>query len=311
MNMNTLCIRVWIRRKLRSGALGCCSSRVSRSFIPSRSLIGKEHDVGNATRTLRSKATTATTTTSRRGGLNLNERFSRYSYTGRPTKLSQLSEPGMAHQSSQEAASRLARENEEYHLVASIRIPKKPRPPADDGSSQFLPPLLIRVLFCQLSLTFSSTISDALCSIIIYTRMLVSSGYLIRSSTFNPHRLTFMPLHYFCISNSSMSGCAVCVYDLYIEAKSTYTQALSTSLTSLKEHNVPSSSWPKEVLILSKKQSNDARATADAAADDASSSSKPVSFQDEEDEDGDDDDRNVDASMKAFMELEKRLKKSS
>lgn len=107
-----------------------------------------------------------------------------------------------------------------------------------------------------------------------------------------------------------MSGCAVCVYDLYIEAKSTYTQALSTSLTSLREHNVPSSSWPKEVLILSKKQSNDARAT--AADADVSFSSEPVSFQDEEDEDGDDDDdRNVDASMKAFMELEKRLKKSS
>lgn len=150
MNMNTLCIRAWTRRKLRSGALERCSSRnacVSCAFLPSHSLIGKEHDVGNATRTLGSKATTATATTSRRGGLNLNERFSRYSYTGRPTKLSQLSEPGMAHQSSQEAASRLARESEEYHLVAGIRIPKKPRPPADDGSFQFLPPLLIGCCF--------------------------------------------------------------------------------------------------------------------------------------------------------------------
>src|ERR1700733_285060 len=103
-----------------------------------------------------------------------------------------------------------------------------------------------------------------------------------------------------------MSGCALCVYDLYIEAKSTYTKALSTSLNSLKEHNVPASLWPKEVLVLSKKQSNSARAA--AAAADASSPPEPASFQDEDEEDSDD--RKVDASMKAFMELEKRLKNS-
>jgi len=102
-----------------------------------------------------------------------------------------------------------------------------------------------------------------------------------------------------------MSGCALCVYDLYIEAKSTYTKALSTSLTSLKERNVPASLWPKEILTLSKKQSNGTR-TADT---DASSSSETASIQDEDEEDGDD--RKVDASVKAFMELEKRLKKSS
>ena len=103
-----------------------------------------------------------------------------------------------------------------------------------------------------------------------------------------------------------MSGCALCVYDLYIEAKSTYTKALSTSLNSLKEHNVPASLWPKEALVLSKKQSNSARA---AAAADVSSPPEPASFQDEDEEDSYD--RKVDASMKAFMELEKRLKKSS
>jgi hypothetical protein len=144
MNVNTLRIHVWTRRKLRSGALERCASRnayVSRASFPSRSLIEKKHDAGNATRTLASKATT---TTRRRGGLNLNDRFSHYSHTGRPiidTKLSQLSEPGMAHQSSQEAASRLARESEDYYLVAGVRIPKKPRPPADDGSFHFRLPI--------------------------------------------------------------------------------------------------------------------------------------------------------------------------
>ena len=158
--MNTLCIHVWTRRKLRSSAFERCYRRnacVSRTFFPSRSLIGQEHDVvGNATRTLTSKATT-TTTTRRRGGLNLNERFSQYSYTQRPiidTKLSQLSEPGMAHQSSQVAASRLARESEEYSLVAGVRIPKKPRPPADNGAFHFRLPMLIGCCFVSESWHF-------------------------------------------------------------------------------------------------------------------------------------------------------------
>ena len=157
--MNTLCIHVWTRCKFRSGALERCFSRdayASRTSSPPRSLTGKEH--GNAIRTLASKATT-TTTTRRRGGLSLNERFSHYPYTGRPiidTKLSQLSEPGMAHQGSRGAASRLARESEEYFLVGGVRIPKKPRPPADNGSFHFRLPIFDRVLFYQLLLTFPS-----------------------------------------------------------------------------------------------------------------------------------------------------------
>jgi hypothetical protein len=86
-----------------------------------------------------------------------------------------------------------------------------------------------------------------------------------------------------------MSGCAICVYDLYIEAKAAYSKALAASLTALEEQSVPKSLWPKEVLALSK-QPGDPRQTPSASLED---------------------DGPLDASIKAFMELEKRLKKSS
>lgn len=88
-----------------------------------------------------------------------------------------------------------------------------------------------------------------------------------------------------------MSGCAVCVYDIYIEATAAYSKALAQSLTSLEELKVPKSLWPKEVLALSK-QSNDGDPTFQTS----------TSFED---------DSPLDATLKAFMELEKRLKKSS
>lgn len=86
-----------------------------------------------------------------------------------------------------------------------------------------------------------------------------------------------------------MSGCAICVYDLYIEAKAAYSKALAASLTAPDEQRVPKSLWPKEVLALSKRP-RDLRQTSS------------VSFED---------DGPLDATMKAFMELEKRLKRPS
>ena len=44
-----------------------------------------------------------------------------------------------------------------------------------------------------------------------------------------------------------MSGCAVCVQDLYVEALDEYTKALATLRTSLSLLNVPEDKWPPEV----------------------------------------------------------------
>ena len=44
-----------------------------------------------------------------------------------------------------------------------------------------------------------------------------------------------------------MSGCAVCVQDLYVEALDEYTKALATLRTSLGLLNVPEDKWPPEV----------------------------------------------------------------
>ncbi|KAI0765345.1 hypothetical protein C8Q74DRAFT_1318736 [Fomes fomentarius] len=44
-----------------------------------------------------------------------------------------------------------------------------------------------------------------------------------------------------------MSGCAVCVYDLYDEARKDYIQALDNLRSNLDELNIPESEWPVDI----------------------------------------------------------------
>ena len=44
-----------------------------------------------------------------------------------------------------------------------------------------------------------------------------------------------------------MSGCAVCVYDLYEESTERYKQAVSSLRTSLSALNIPESEWPHRI----------------------------------------------------------------
>lgn len=44
-----------------------------------------------------------------------------------------------------------------------------------------------------------------------------------------------------------MSGCAVCVLDLYAEALDEYKQALDTLRTSLNALKIPEDQWPEEI----------------------------------------------------------------
>ena len=44
-----------------------------------------------------------------------------------------------------------------------------------------------------------------------------------------------------------MSGCSVCVYDLYEESVEAYKQSLSTIRASLDKLNIPESQWPPDI----------------------------------------------------------------
>lgn len=50
-----------------------------------------------------------------------------------------------------------------------------------------------------------------------------------------------------------MSGCAVCVYDLYDESLTQYREAVQTLRTSLAAMNVPEHEWPEHIRTKSKK----------------------------------------------------------
>lgn len=86
---------------------------------------------------------------------------------------------------------------------------------------------------------------------------------------------------YYIYTECCMSGCAVCIYDLYMEAKEGYRQSLRTALTQLEEKGVPKELWPVEVVALAEKRK----------------SHPDLEEQGEED-----------PTMKAFLELERRLK---
>ena len=94
------------------------------------------------------------------------------------------------------------------------------------------------------------------------------------------------------LSQHSMSGCAVCIYDLYLESKASYSEALLKALDELEKRKVNRSLWPNEVIALWNKQNG----TKDGLSVDGMVREKDV------DEDP------LDATMQAFLELEKRLK---
>lgn len=76
-----------------------------------------------------------------------------------------------------------------------------------------------------------------------------------------------------------MSGCAICVHDLYADALKEYRDSLRRLRETLRLKSVHESLWPKELIALS-----------DGGV---------------EDEDGAD----LDPTMKAFMQMEKGLKR--
>ncbi len=51
-----------------------------------------------------------------------------------------------------------------------------------------------------------------------------------------------------------MSGCAVCVHDLYVDAIQSYTSSLHSAREFLVDRGVHSSLWPVELLHLGKKR---------------------------------------------------------
>ena len=58
-----------------------------------------------------------------------------------------------------------------------------------------------------------------------------------------------------------MSGCAICVHDLYLDALSTYDESVSSLRSSLSALNIPEPEWPSDIKSTSiesneKKKSN-------------------------------------------------------
>ncbi|CAE6504127.1 unnamed protein product [Rhizoctonia solani] len=82
-----------------------------------------------------------------------------------------------------------------------------------------------------------------------------------------------------------MSGCAVCVYDLYLDSLNTYKQEAKTARTHLREKSIPVTEWPDDLQEQERK--------------DASANKK--------DEENGLDSLDMDPSMKAFLMLEKKL----
>lgn len=82
-----------------------------------------------------------------------------------------------------------------------------------------------------------------------------------------------------------MSGCAVCVYDLYLSSLDDYKHDLASARAQLRERSVPLSEWPEEARQAEEKE----RAREQEATED------PL------------DSLDLDPSMKAFLILEKKL----
>lgn len=96
-----------------------------------------------------------------------------------------------------------------------------------------------------------------------------------------------------------MSGCAVCIYDLYIESKESYRKALSSALAKVESMQISRETWPKALLSLSNSRARQ--------RDQSLPSKDGYSLR----QDGDGEDDSIVASMNAFVELEKRLKQQA
>lgn len=79
-----------------------------------------------------------------------------------------------------------------------------------------------------------------------------------------------------------MSGCAICVHDIYLDALNAYTSSLRSIKASLLEQSVPKHAWPSAVLEVKDGSEQD---DADGLPSD------------------------LDPTTRAFMELERKLKK--
>ena len=86
-----------------------------------------------------------------------------------------------------------------------------------------------------------------------------------------------------------MSGCAICVNDLYIESKAAYQSALGDALDQLEAKKVPRDKWPESVASLYERRIAQASGAISSVVDE-----EPL-----------------DASMRAFLELERKLKGTS
>ena len=51
-----------------------------------------------------------------------------------------------------------------------------------------------------------------------------------------------------------MSGCAICVHDLYLDALSTYDEAVSSLRTKLTALNIAESEWPSNIRTSTKEK---------------------------------------------------------
>ncbi|KAF8526603.1 oxidoreductase-like protein [Hysterangium stoloniferum] len=76
-----------------------------------------------------------------------------------------------------------------------------------------------------------------------------------------------------------MSGCAICVYDLYLGSLETYREELASMRATLQRQNVPVSEWPEEI---------------------RAGNNRP--------DDGQDPSVELDVSLSAFAQLEKALR---
>ncbi|KAF9511937.1 hypothetical protein BS47DRAFT_1346080 [Hydnum rufescens UP504] len=104
-----------------------------------------------------------------------------------------------------------------------------------------------------------------------------------------------------------MSGCAVCIYDLYLESKQAYRTTLASALAKLEQMHVPRDTWPEEVRAL--RSSPPAASVPSGSGSGSGSGAGGPSLHD-----GlpvDEEDLAMTASMGAFLELEKRLGRSS
>jgi hypothetical protein len=108
-----------------------------------------------------------------------------------------------------------------------------------------------------------------------------------------------------------MSGCAICIYDIYADALLEYNTALRAARKALLAADSPETVWPGAVREMHRKlaarEERAARRTAAAAqAEQAANAVVAEAAAEEMDETLED----LDPAMRAFLELEGKLKKA-